>query len=131
MLQFLKKILISLIKNCYNFCEEKLVGNLTKSRFCPSLLADGFLFQTEFHFLAKVATAVQTRTSRDVVMLRHVKVFALCFWVVCFHWRKLQAITTCCSLAAGLWGNGERVRKWRAREEMEWECGNVERMWAW
>ena len=30
-----------------------------------------------------------------------------------------QAVTTCGSLAAGLQGNGERMRKWRENEEME------------
>ena len=33
----------------------------------------------------------------------------------------MQAVTTCCSLAAGLRGNGERMRKWRENEEMETE----------
>ena len=53
-------------KDCHNVREEILVGNLTKSRFCPSLLAEGFQVQLEFHFLATVATAIQRRTSRDM-----------------------------------------------------------------
>ena len=30
-----------------------------------------------------------------------------------------QGCATCCSLAAGLRGNGERMRKWRENEEIE------------
>ena len=30
-----------------------------------------------------------------------------------------QGCATCCSLAAGLQGNGERMRKWRENEEIE------------
>ena len=30
-----------------------------------------------------------------------------------------QGCATCCSLAAGLRGNGERMRKWRENKEIE------------
>ena len=33
----------------------------------------------------------------------------------------VQGVTTRCSLAAGLRGNGERMRKWTENEEMERE----------
>ena len=37
---------------------------------------------------------------------------------------KAQGVTTCCSLAAGLRGNVERMRKWSENEEMKRERGN-------
>ena len=41
----------------------------------------------------------------------------------------LQGCTNRCSLAAGLRGNGERMRKWRGNgEEMEREWGNGEKI---
>ena len=43
-----------------------------------------------------------------------------------------QGCTTCCSLAAGLRGNGERMRKWRGNgEKMRKLRGNGERMKKW
>ena len=36
-----------------------------------------------------------------------------------FLHRAYQGCATCCSLAAGLRENGERMRKWRENEEIE------------
>ena len=47
--------------------------------------------------------------------------------------RHRQGCATCCSLAAGLRGNGERMRKWRENEEIErrWrENEEMDREWG-
>ena len=41
-----------------------------------------------------------------------------------YHHANRQGVTTCCSLAAGLRGNVERMRKWSENEEMKRERGN-------
>ena len=42
--------------------------------------------------------------------------------------REGQGCATCCSLAAGLRENGERMRKWTENEEMDRELGKGQRI---
>ena len=42
-----------------------------------------------------------------------------------------QGCRSRCSLAAGLRGNGERMRKWKENEEMDRKLGNGQRMRKW
>ena len=46
------------------------------------------------------------------IMFRHKQNYEI-------HYSASQGCATCCSLAAGLRENGERMRKWRENEEIE------------